>query len=95
MLELGNALGFLLGPLLVPNPPSDVNKDLDTQNLDRQQMREDLMLLMYSRNEIFSTPEGILIGSRAHFRLWCCYGSLDLHSHLLSLAGNVFKNSFP
>ena len=78
MLELGNALGFLIGPLLVPNPPE--TKALDgvatstplslpeTTNIWKNQtntisnrsfseypevdtitMREDIMLLMYSR----------------------------------------------
>ena len=77
MLELGNALGFLIGPLLVPNPPE--TKALDgapvslpeTTNIWKNQtntisnrsfskypevdtitMREDIMLLMYSRKPL-------------------------------------------
>ena len=61
MLELGNALGFLIGPLLVPNPPETTNIWKNQTNtisnrsfskypeVDTITMREDIMLLMYSR----------------------------------------------
>ena len=61
MLELGNALGFLIGPLLVPNPPETTNIWKNQTNtisnrsfskhpeVDTMTMREDIMLLMYSR----------------------------------------------
>jgi hypothetical protein len=29
MLELGNALGFLVGPILIPNPPSKTTKNIE------------------------------------------------------------------
>ena len=63
MLEFGNAFGFLLGPLLVPNPPASDKKN-DTNSIilnqtifmqqkffhgDRIQMRYDIMNMMYSR----------------------------------------------
>lgn len=64
MLELGNALGFLMGPLIVPDPPphnytSGLESNYQNQSLhlekhmDRYLMREDIMYLMYLRN---STP---------------------------------------
>ena len=64
MLELGNALGFLIGPLLVPNPPvtswenqtwSDRGlkitiMDMNDQNAeDKISTRQHIMYLMYSR----------------------------------------------
>ena len=67
MLELGNALGFLIGPLLVPNPPvtSWENQtrserwlkltilDVNDQNAeDKMSMRHHIMNLMYSRKII-------------------------------------------
>ncbi len=69
-LELGNAVGFLLGPLLVPNPPEkhrlhqhnytshnmtlwlnesyNLVKQIDEHHL----MKEDIMLLMYTRKKL-------------------------------------------
>ena len=56
MLELGNALGFLIGPLFVPNPPETKTWDNETtskqEQIDRITMREDIMLLMYSRKSL-------------------------------------------
>ena len=64
MLELGNALGFLIGPLLVPNPPETTNIWKNQTNtisnrsfskypeVDTITMREDIMLLMYSRKPL-------------------------------------------
>lgn len=64
MLELGNALGFLIGPLLVPNPPETTNiwknqtNTISTRSfskhpeVDAIAMREDIMLLMYSRKPL-------------------------------------------
>ena len=64
MLELGNALGFLIGPLLVPNPPETTNIWKNQTNtisnrsfskhpkVDTMTMREDIMLLMYSRKPL-------------------------------------------
>ena len=69
MLEFGNAFGFLLGPLLVPNPPvsdekNDTNNNILNQTIfmrnhkhfhgDRIQMRYDIMNMMYSRKHIFT-----------------------------------------
>ena len=62
MLELGNALGFLIGPLMVPNPPetkvwkndnsSTLNVSSSSKQIDAMTMREDIMLLMYSRKSL-------------------------------------------
>ena len=60
MLEFGNAFGFLIGPLLVPNPPRHNDTDIDTAvtindtgydsfSGDRIDMRYDMMKLMYFR----------------------------------------------
>ena len=59
MLELGNALGFLVGPLLVPNPPETKVWSNDSSTWSPKQlqmnsvtMRKDIMLLMYSRKSL-------------------------------------------
>ena len=59
MLELGNALGFLIGPLLVPNPPETkiwINGSNAWSPKEEQMnsvtMRKDIMLLMYSRKSL-------------------------------------------
>ena len=56
MLELGNALGFLIGPLFVPNPPETKTWGNETtskqEQIDTITMREDIMLLMYSRKSL-------------------------------------------
>ena len=59
MLELGNALGFLIGPLLVPNPPeakiwiNDSNAwSPKEEQMNSVTMRKDIMLLMYSRKSL-------------------------------------------
>ena len=60
MLEFGNAFGFLIGPLLVPNPPrqngTEINTavtiddtEFDAFSGDRIDMRYDMMKLMYFR----------------------------------------------
>ncbi len=62
LLELGNALGYLVGPLIVPDPPLGVmdghgtstttsNNTLEEAKayVKRQDMREDIMHLMYLR----------------------------------------------
>ncbi len=62
LLELGNALGYLVGPLIVPDPPLGVmdghGASTATSNnthneaeayVKRQEMRVDIMHLMYLR----------------------------------------------
>ena len=47
LLEFGNAIGFVLGPEIVPNPPEDsINNGTSGEVV---KMRQDIMNLMYLR----------------------------------------------
>lgn len=93
MLELGNAVGFLLGPLLVPDPPAQPWPNATQQEYhgSRMQMREDIMILMYTRN--LSLPcctKWVKSLTLMCPRFRCCHGASHTHRDLFPS-----KSTFP